>query len=87
MLLQGEENAREGVVIWPANSLDTGEIAVYAGGFSGETKAIDVADPNTGKLIKATLRKTLMHRYLLPGELRNRDGTPLEPYETRWILR
>lgn len=87
ILLQGEENAREGVVIWPANSLDSGEIVVYAGGFSGETRAIEVADPKTGKPTKATLRKTLMQRYLLPGELRKRDSTPLEPYEVRWVLR
>ena len=36
-LLQGSENAREGVVVWELENLKPDKIAVYAAGFSGET--------------------------------------------------
>lgn len=87
MLLQGEENAKDGVVIWPANNLQPGEVIVFAGGFSGETKTVDIPDAKSGELTKATLRKTLMIRYDTPGEQRQRDSTPFPVVEQRWIMR
>lgn len=87
MLLQGEENAKEGVVIWPANNLQPGEVIVFAGGFSGETKTVEIPDPKSGEMTKATLRKSLMLRYDTPGEQRRRDSTPFPVNEQRWIMR
>lgn len=82
-LLQGPENAREGVVIWPAPTLDTEEITIYAAGFSGETTSVQVP----GTTDTALLRKTLMVRYPVPGELTERGDRPLAPGEQRWIMR
>ncbi|MCA3004145.1 MAG: hypothetical protein ACK51N_02410 [bacterium] len=39
-LLQGPENAREGLVVWPAEDLSPGTLTVYAAGFSGETAIV-----------------------------------------------
>lgn len=83
LLLQGEENAKEGLVIWPANDLKANEVTVYAAGFSGETKTI--ARPDNGQ--PYTLRKTLMLRHSTPGEIDPRTNDPLPRTEDRWILR
>lgn len=86
-LLQGPGNAKEGVVIWPAGAMKVSEIVVYAAGFSGETRALEVKDPKTGEMKKVLLRKSLMVRYKGPGELAGRGSEPFEVNEKRWILR
>lgn len=86
-LLRGEENAKEGLVMWPVPALFQSEVIVYAAGFSGETTTLDLPSPVTGKLERKVLRKTLMLRYRLPGVLNPAAGADLEPVETRWIMR
>mgnify|MGYP006267818355 CR=1 FL=1 len=83
MLLQGRENAREALVVWRADDLDVDEVVVYAAGFSGETETI--RRPDTGE--EVVLRKTLMLRHAVPGELNPRSRRPLERTMERWILR
>lgn len=87
MLLQGEENAKEGVVVWPADGLHLSEVSVYAAGFSGETRQVPMFSPKSGEQVKVMLRKTLMLRYQPPGELRDMAGKPIELVEQRWIMR
>jgi hypothetical protein len=87
LLLQGEGNAKEGLVVWPAVSLHGAELSLYAAGFSGETKAVDITDPATGKPARAMLRKTLMVRYHLPGSLTGLGNRPVEEVEKRWVMR
>jgi len=86
-LLTGEENAKEGLVIWPAANLHPDTISVYAAGFSGETKVVPIIDPKTKKASNRTLRKTLMLRYGSPGELRDLSAVPFNLEEKRWIMR
>lgn len=86
-LLQGEENAKDGVVIWAAPDLNVDEVAIYATGFSGETKPYEVRDPATGKMRPELLRKTLMLRYDIPGDLMKRGNQPFPTSERRWIMR
>ncbi len=85
-LLQGEANAREGVVIWPVNDLHVNEISIYASGFSGETKSVEFKNAK-GVSEKAVLRKTLMLRYQTPGELMEQGDRPIELVEKQWIMR
>lgn len=87
ILQQGPENAKEGLVIWPAQDLKGEEVVVYAAGFSGESRNLDVPDGRTGEPKRITLRKTLMLRYRVPGEIYNRGSEPFELTEQRWILR
>jgi hypothetical protein len=82
-LLQGEENAREGLVVWPADDLQASEYTVFCMGFSGETKA--VKRPDTGETV--VLRKTLMLRHDGTGRLDPTSGRPLPRAQERWILR
>jgi hypothetical protein len=87
ILQQGPENAKEGLVIWPAEDLKGEEVVVYAAGFSGESRTIEGPDPKTGEPKRFNLRKTLMLRYRIPGEIYDRGSEPFEVTERRWILR
>lgn len=87
-LLQGEENALEGIVIWAASDLSLNEISVFGSGFSGETKVIQVPARESGKKSDVTLRKTLSLRYSVYGEIVNMgSGEEFELAEKRWVLR
>ena len=70
-------------MIWPANNLRLSQLEVYASGFSGETKSVEVQDPKTGRQTKATVRKTLQIRYQPPGEIRDQGSTPFDVIERR----
>lgn len=80
---QGPENARDGVVIWPAEDLRVDEVTIFARGFSGESHR--VTRPDTGEEI--VLRKVLMLRHETPGTIVNYGDDPIERVERRWILR
>lgn len=82
-LLQGEENAREGLVVWPVADMTAGEYTVFAMGFSGETKT--VIKPDSGK--EHVLRKALMLVHEGTGRLDPTTGRPLHRKAERWILR
>lgn len=86
-LLRGEENAKEGVVIWAAPALHLSELAVYAAGFSGETATIELPNPITAVMERKVLRKTLELRYRVEGDMLAGGLQPLEPVEQRWIMR
>src|SRR6185503_14338474 len=83
-LLQGKENARDGIVIWPANDLNVEELTVYAAGFSGETATVETPDTHQ----KMVLRKSLQRRYQISGELVGQTGKDIPLAEPqRWIMR
>ncbi|GIK20065.1 MAG: hypothetical protein AMXMBFR77_21620 [Phycisphaerales bacterium] len=86
---QGVENARHGVVIWPANDLKIDEVKVFAAGFSGENETITLIDPRTGQERRLVFRKTLMLAYAVPGDLRLelQKSRPLTEVNRRWIMR
>ncbi len=82
-LLQGEQNAREGLVVWPVTDTDVDDVTVYAAGFSGENAIVQ--RPDTGETI--VLRKSKMLRHVVPGTLTPREERPLERSIERWIMR
>lgn len=86
-ILQGRENAKDGLVIWRAPSLTTDELAVYAAGFSGETQQVEFQNADTGETETMTFRKTYMVRYATPGTLVGQGSKPLEVVGERWIMR
>lgn len=82
-ILQGRENAREGLVIWPARNLKVNEISMFIAGLSGETAR--VKNPiNDHEVI---LRKTLERDYLLAGDALARGGKAVDFVEQQWIMR
>ena len=82
-LQQGEENAKEGLVIWRANELDVTEVSMFVAGISGETATIN--NPVTGEVV--VLRKTLQRDYIVPGDALARGSRPVEPVRHRWVMR
>lgn len=85
-LLQGEANAKDGLVIWPLPSVEVDEINIYAAGFSGETRTVEFTMPD-GEVHRITLRKTLMLRHSTPGIIAPGPAGELERVEQRWIMR
>lgn len=86
-LLQGRENAKEGLVVWPANNLRVDQVNVYAAGFSGEFKMYEVEQPD-GSMERYVLRKTFSLRYGVGGELTPSRSEELRLVERpRWIMR
>lgn len=87
-LLQGKDNARFGLVIWPAAGLWMDEVSIFASGFSGESTVYFTTEPETGERRRHVLRKTRVLRYPTPGELRPGNGAVgLELGESTWVMR
>lgn len=82
-IFQGEEHAKEGLVIWPADRIDVNALTVFIAGISGETAA--VVDPVTKK--EVILRKTLQRDHLIPGNAVARGTDPAPLVKETWILR
>jgi len=87
-LQQGEENAKEGLIVWPINDVTVDEVVVYAAGFSGETDTLEWEDPETGEMIKVILHKTYEQRFATPGTIDPNSGVSYAPKgRPRWIMR
>jgi hypothetical protein len=81
-LLQGEDNAKDGVVIFPALDPEARNFRLYVMGLSGETA--DVENPVTHK--KVILQKTLELDFNIPGQ-----AIGIEPKCTltaiKWVMK
>jgi hypothetical protein len=88
VLMQGEENAKDGLVVWSIDDLRVDEVSIFGAGFSGEAKPLEVLNPASGNKEKVLLRKTLMARYATPGEIEAQPAAePFEAVELRWVMR
>ncbi len=83
-ILDGEANAREGVVVWPAKG-DSKEITMFV---SGMSSAFDrVKDPATGK--DAIIRRSWSRQYSVPGspDPRGASEASFDPIKDAWLMR
>lgn len=80
---QGDEYAKDGLVIWPARSLEVRAVSLFIAGISGETAR--VKNPISGENV--LLQKTLQRDYIIRGEALARGTAPLELVDQTWILR
>lgn len=86
-ILEGEENARDGYVVWPAKG-DAKDVTLFVTGVSA---AFDrVKDPATGK--ETFLRRTWARDYTLPGSSDPRESAQAsvvrrEGQDHRWLMR
>jgi len=85
-VLQGPEHARDGVLIWPAEQLDVDEVKVFFAGLSGEFESY-VVDRDGDNPRRYSLRKTLMLRFVTPGEFSEQGARPFELAEKLWVMR
>ncbi len=86
-LLQGKENMKEGLVIWPAEELKLEHLTVYAAGFSGETATIEIPKAGSRDMAKFVLRKTAELTHWAGGEIDTSSSDPLPRIRKRWIMR
>ncbi len=98
-LLQGEDNAKQGLAIWPDFDSKVGTIDVFIGGLSGETAEIRLPKPimieetdangNTVEVEKDTilLSKTLHLTYRIPATVDGRAGKPAKEISKEWVMR
>ncbi len=98
-LLQGDDNAKEGVAIWPDFDHEAGFATVYVGHLSGEEQVIKLPAPiemtSIGPDGKPTTRvsdevavyKQLELTYAVPGEAAGRFITPAQLVKKRWVMR
>jgi hypothetical protein len=87
MLLQGEDNAKEGLVVWNLPAQHLSSVDVFASGFSGELRTIEVKDAATGNPKRVSLRKTMMLRFQPPGEIQGERVQEFPLVEQRWVMR
>jgi len=82
-LLQGRENGKDGVVIWPVTDANPDRLTVYAAGFSGETATVET--PKSDQ--RFILRKTLRMDFDTPGDLMGKRLNEVPVREQTWIMR
>jgi hypothetical protein len=98
-LLQGEDNAKSSLAIWPDFDGQSGSFSVFAGGLSGETTEVKLPSPITvthtnvkGEQVTeqrdaVVLSKTLELIYSIPGEAKARARTTVKLLDKVWIMR
>jgi len=84
VLQQGRENAREGLLVFPAGDLiETDRISIFIAGLSSETQV--AINPATGE--EVIVRKSLELQYNVPGEALQNPMTPIQFTGRRWVMR
>ncbi len=88
-ILQGEDNTKDFVIIWPDFDPKAKEIRLFLAGLSNETAVVEhptEKDPN-GNPKKLYLRKTLELQYSIGGDEKLRSSSTLEFKGQGWIMR
>jgi hypothetical protein len=98
-LLQGEDNAKDGLAIWPDFDPQAGGVSVFVEGLSGETAEValptpvevtepdPMGNPRTVTKDKLILAKTLQLVYSIPGQPEARLRTPVKLEAKNWVMR
>lgn len=88
-ILQGEDNTKDLVVIWPDFDPNAKGFDIFISGLSNETIALDhpVEKDADGNPVKIYLRKTLQLTYSLAGDPKFRDKQKLKLENKQWVMR
>ena len=98
-ILYGDDNAKDGVAIWPAFDPKAGKVDIFVGGLSGEVlemklpKPITVKEKNDkGEVVEVTketvkLVKTFHLEFEVPGEFVSRLQAKCVLKKKEWIMR
>ena len=88
-LLEGADNARDIVIIWPDFDKKASKVKLFVTGLSNETVAVNhpVAKDKAGKPKKIYLRKTLELVYDVSGDATVLSGRRLSYKSRSWIFR
>jgi hypothetical protein len=88
-ILQGEDNTKDIVVVWPDFDPNAKAFDIFISGLSNETVALDhpVEKDPEGSPVKIYLRKTLQLTYSLAGDPKFRDKQKLKLENKQWVMR
>lgn len=88
-ILQGEDNTKDIVIVWPDFDIKARNIKLFIAGLSNETVAINhpVEKDVNGRPVKVFLRKTLELSYVLKGDPALNSDIGLTYISKRWIMR
>ena len=97
-LLQGDDNAKDGVAIWQDIDPEARAFDVFCGGLSGEHVKMPLPAPVTvtvkedGKPVQVTkteavLEKTLKLHFIIPSEAAARGHNLPQLIKTEWVMR
>jgi hypothetical protein len=97
-LLQGDDNAKRGVAIWPDFDARSGFVDIFIGGLSGETVEVTLPKPIPKKLVlpdgektilktKAYVSKTLHLRFRIAAEPGSRHLVEPVLIMSEWVMR
>ncbi len=81
-LLQGEDNAKDGVIVFSNIDPDARQYQIFIAGLSGETAQVD--NPLTHQ--PAVLQKTLILDYTIPGQAINIQPAP-KLKAVKWVMK
>lgn len=80
---QGESNAKEGFVVWPAGDAQSVEFSLFVRGMSSELRKVPDSTDGTEKI----LHKTMKIDFRVPGDAKQRGSEPAMQEQVEWILR
>jgi hypothetical protein len=100
-ILQGEDNAKDGVAIWRDIDPEARAFDIFIGGLSGERVKVEtptgaeapktLGEPTTSAPTTqggyVFLSKTLQYHYTLPGDPTKRDSNMPKLESTDWVMR
>jgi len=89
-ILQGEDNARDSVIIFEDIDPNATSVKIFIAGLSNESTMIEspiYKNPATGKGKDILLKKTLMLQYQMPGDALNQDQKVMLYRSRQWIMR
>jgi hypothetical protein len=87
-ILQGEDNAKDGVAIWPDIDPEARAFDSFIGGLSGEEAKIALPASQPGAAsTKVILRKALRLQYAMPSEPAARAANPPKLVDKSWVMR
>ncbi|MHC5060294.1 MAG: hypothetical protein ACYTFK_04320 [Planctomycetota bacterium] len=88
-VLEGVDNTKDIVIIWPDFDSKAKSVALFLAGLSNETVGIDhpVATDDLGNPVKVYLRKTLLLEYAVGTDAKLRSLAKLSYKDKRWVMR
>lgn len=77
----GQDEARDGVAIWPEPDSEMGNFQIYVSGLSGETAKVKAGDK------EIIVRKTLELNFLVPGDTQTTGQAAVTEQSQKWVMR
>ena len=85
VILQGEDNSVDLLVVWKDFDIAAKEVKLFFGGLSNETAVVEAQ--KDGETVKYYLQKTLELDYSIPGDEEKRGSQELVFDAQKWVMR